>query len=686
MTEQEWLNGTSPYAMLNFLQDKASDRKLILFSVACLRRIWHLLMDERSRKVVEITEQLVDNPRSNEFHRALGEAYAAFDAAREADELEDGGGGSTHDAVEAVGGRGHFNAVQVASNAAEAIGYAAAQVIPVKSPDEWSTARTDAWESAERAEHVAQAALLRDIVGNPFRPVTADPRWLEPKVVDLAHTIYDERAFARLPELAQALEEAGCAHAGVLGHCRQSGEHVRGCWGLDLILGKDELMSEAEWLTCTNPQLMWWVLKAKPSRRKQRLFAAACCHRITHLLTDERCQRAVELVELLADGLVMDDEWRDTERAVKKIAWDMSGREIVNEAAAAVAMADCTYDAIIPAEFAAHASGRPHEAAVQASLLRDVTGNPFRPVQFDAIWRTPSVVQLAQIIYEEKVFDRLPTLGRVLEEAGCHDTEILRHCRGSGPHIRGCWVVDLILGETFVPRKPRKLDLTPAEWDTCTDADKMLYCLHRKASSRKLRLFVCACCRHILDRMLDERSRRGIEVAERYADGLASESDLETARKGTAEAWDAEMASAWFRYLAARAAHFACASDAKTFLLARDEARGVVRWSVAVDPTSQVVLEREAAVATEVAAQAGFLRDLFGNPFRPVAFDPSWLTPKVRQLAEGIYKGRAFDKMPDLADALEKAGCQNADTLAHCRGPGPHVRGCWVVDRILEKG
>jgi hypothetical protein len=79
------------------------------------------------------------------------------------------------------------------------------------------------------------------------------------------------------------------------------------------------------------------------------------------------------------------------------------------------------------------------------------------------------------------------------------------------------------------------------------------------------------------------------------------------------------------------------------------------------------------------------LRDIFGNPFRPVSVEPHWLTPTVRNLAAAIYAGRAFDRLPVLADALEDAGCDNADVLTHCRGPGPHVRGCWVVDLLLGK-
>jgi len=88
---------------------------------------------------------------------------------------------------------------------------------------------------------------------------------------------------------------------------------------------------------------------------------------------------------------------------------------------------------------------------------------------------------------------------------------------------------------------------------------------------------------------------------------------------------------------------------------------------------------------SERAAQAILLRDIFGNPFHPVAFDPAWRTEAVVGLARGAYEDRAFDRLPVLADALEDAGCADAAVLAHCRGPGPHVRGCWVVDLVLGK-
>jgi hypothetical protein len=79
------------------------------------------------------------------------------------------------------------------------------------------------------------------------------------------------------------------------------------------------------------------------------------------------------------------------------------------------------------------------------------------------------------------------------------------------------------------------------------------------------------------------------------------------------------------------------------------------------------------------------LRDIFGNPFRPVTADPRWLTSTAVALARTIYTDRAFDRLPILADALEDMGCDNADVLTHCRGDGPHVRGCWVTDLVLGK-
>jgi hypothetical protein len=83
---------------------------------------------------------------------------------------------------------------------------------------------------------------------------------------------------------------------------------------------------------------------------------------------------------------------------------------------------------------------------------------------------------------------------------------------------------------------------------------------------------------------------------------------------------------------------------------------------------------------------AAVVRDIFGNPFRPVPFSPSWRTDTVITLARAMHESHDYSAMPILADALEDAGCTSADVLEHCRGPGPHVRGCWVVDSVLASG
>jgi hypothetical protein len=110
-----------------------------------------------------------------------------------------------------------------------------------------------------------------------------------------------------------------------------------------------------------------------------------------------------------------------------------------------------------------------------------------------------------------------------------------------------------------------------------------------------------------------------------------------------------------------------------------------VAWQAAFNASSVVVVLDRASWYREDLAQCALLRCIFGNPFRPAAVDSAWLTPGVVELARAIYDDRAFERMPILADALEEAGCTNADILTHCRLPGPHVRGCWVVDLVLGK-
>lgn len=95
------------------------------------------------------------------------------------------------------------------------------------------------YQAAMKAEFREQAGLLHEVIGNPFRLATFDQSWRTATVQTLAAGIYDERAFDRLPILGDALEDAGCDHADILTHCREGKDHARGCWVIDLVLGKE---------------------------------------------------------------------------------------------------------------------------------------------------------------------------------------------------------------------------------------------------------------------------------------------------------------------------------------------------------------------------------------------------------------------------------------------------------------
>ncbi|VTU00346.1 Uncharacterized protein (Fragment) OS=uncultured bacterium PE=4 SV=1 [Gemmataceae bacterium] len=117
-----------------------------------------------------------------------------------------------------------------------------------------------------------------------------------------------------------------------------------------------------------------------------------------------------------------------------------------------------------------------------------------------------------------------------------------------------------------------------------------------------------------------------------------------------------------------------------------------VRWAIAAAYSGMDDASRAADVAesvanrTELATECTFLREIFGNPFRPVTFDPAWRTATVTALAAGIYEEKAFDRLPILADALQDAGCDVDAILDHFRDPtAAHVRGCWALDLVLGK-
>ena len=241
MTEAEWLASADPKLMLMFLRGRASDRKLRLFGFACVRRLWHLVPAEPLRRAVETSERHADGLADRQ------ELGAAITAANRARPSRNDVARAAYDAARYVPGRVDWWSVTMHTadaTAREAVRdvpptaysyFDGEQMVHVDVP--MNPARA-ALNARRDAEHAAHCALIRDIFGNPFRPVTSGPSPPPPAVVSLASRIYDERAFGRIAELADALGEAGCTDADVLAHCRSGGEHVRGCWVVDLVLGK----------------------------------------------------------------------------------------------------------------------------------------------------------------------------------------------------------------------------------------------------------------------------------------------------------------------------------------------------------------------------------------------------------------------------------------------------------------
>jgi hypothetical protein len=229
--------------------------------------------------------------------------------------------------------------------------------------------------------------------------------------------------------------------------------------------------------------------------------------------------------------------------------------------------------------------------------------------------------------------------------------------------------------------------MTEAEWLACDEPTPMLEFLQSTASDRKLRLFACACCRRLWPLLSDERSRGALVVSELYADGLVSPEELDTACRQAGVASGALLRGSESTSTAATAAEIAVETEARyvvenATLIAADAAAHAIAENVKPDDYDA---EWRAARNAEVIEQSHLLRDLFA-PFVPrLVPDRIWRTDTAVSLACQMYESRDFSAMPILADALQDAGCDSTAILDHCRGPGPHVRGCFVVDLLLGK-
>lgn len=223
-----------------------------------------------------------------------------------------------------------------------------------------------------------------------------------------------------------------------------------------------------------------------------------------------------------------------------------------------------------------------------------------------------------------------------------------------------------------------------SEWDSCGDPSKILKCLWGmgKASERTLRLFAIACCQFLVSEQPDNLLRHGIETAEQYAEGRASKAALRRTRQALRAGRHAISRTSvdgearwWAHWLVE------VANSENAYRVFTEELHRVAELKL-------TTLKLTTWKTIDPSWQCDFLRDVFGNPFRSIAADSRWVEwndRTVPKLAQAIYEERAFDRLLILADALEEAGCTDADILNHCRQPGEHVRGCWVVDLLLGK-
>lgn len=227
--------------------------------------------------------------------------------------------------------------------------------------------------------------------------------------------------------------------------------------------------------------------------------------------------------------------------------------------------------------------------------------------------------------------------------------------------------------------------MTEADWLACSKATQpVMDWLRRRGSERKFYLVAAAVLRHFWDLFPDDRYRKLVGFVERFADGEMSGEELSRAHRDA-------MGDALHRELVlpgmGRARRVSPSRlQAAAAMVAAHSSMPEGGWQSACNAIAESI--RLAKRADLWLWQCALLRDIFGNPFRPVTVEPAWRAwndGTVPKLAQLIYDDRRVGDLPVLADALEDAGCTHADVLNHCRQPAEHVRGCWVIDLLLQK-
>ena len=223
--------------------------------------------------------------------------------------------------------------------------------------------------------------------------------------------------------------------------------------------------------------------------------------------------------------------------------------------------------------------------------------------------------------------------------------------------------------------------MTEAEWLASNNINVMLASLINP-SQRKIRLFACACVRQIWHLLTDDRSRNAVQVAERYADDAATNSERIEAANA------AYVAYANAANVAYAATNVAYAAYATAYAAADATTAARAAATAAYADVNGTYVAANATNATNAAVQASLLREIFGNPFRPSIIDPAWWQWDdgcIANMVLSAYKEECWDTLPIIADALEDAGCTSQPLLEHLRTPGCHVKGCWAVDALVGR-
>ena len=222
--------------------------------------------------------------------------------------------------------------------------------------------------------------------------------------------------------------------------------------------------------------------------------------------------------------------------------------------------------------------------------------------------------------------------------------------------------------------------MTEAKWLACRTSRTMLVFLRGKLTVRQSLLIGCGCCRIFWSEITHREFRNTLPILERMVDGIASKKDIAEGRRA-ANLFMEMCAGAEYgvpRRFKTQVAR--CGAWIVNELYSSDKWEA---WSVAESLENWLVQNNS---RSEAVLLPRIVREIFGNPFRPVFFDPMWRTSDVMLLAKGIYDERAYDRMPILADALQDADCDSDDILTHLRdATAMHVRGCWALDLVLGK-